>query len=61
MPMSAAALAGLRAAVTWNPSGARFLLGVLREHPGWVRYKDHPYGPLHLILRAVEYVTTASW
>ncbi len=54
MPMSVDAFAGLQAMVEWNPFGARFLLGILRERPAWVRYKDDPYGPLHLIQHVDE-------
>ena len=49
MPISAEAFAGLRAAVEWNPYGARALLAILRETPAWVKYKDDPYGPLGLV------------
>jgi hypothetical protein len=58
MPMSAEAFDGLCSVVTWNPAGARLLLGILREYRAWVRYKDDPYGPLHMILQEVAYVTT---
>ena len=54
MAISAEAMDGLRTIVAWNPSGARFLLGVLRERPAWVAHKDDPYGPLHLIQHADE-------
>lgn len=40
----------MRAAVTWNPNGARDLLAILREYPAWVKYKDDPFGPLHILL-----------
>ena len=60
MPMSAEAFDGLRAVVSWNPYGARLLLGILREHPTWVKRKDDPYGPLHLIQHSVEYTQTTS-
>lgn len=53
MPMSADAFVGVRAVVEWNPNGARLLLAILREHPEWVRSKDDPFGPLHLIQHAV--------
>ena len=50
MPMSPEAMEGLRVAVAWNPDAAVDLLGILREAPGWVKYKPDPYGPLHLML-----------
>ena len=50
MSISEEAFEALRAAVTWNPFGARNLLAILREYPDWVKYKNDPYGPLHLIL-----------
>ena len=50
MPLSDEALMGLRAAVAWNPHGARELLAILKEFPAWMKYKDDPYGPLSLIL-----------
>lgn len=50
MVMSDRAFAGLAAAVAWNPDGAVELLGVLRSAPRWVKVKDDPYGPLHLML-----------
>ncbi len=53
MPISTEALAGLRAAVQWNPEGARALWGILIEYAAWVKYKDDTYGPLGLILFAV--------
>ena len=53
MPISAEAFAGLRAAVEWNPYGARALLAILRETPAWVKYKDDPYGPLGMVLFGV--------
>lgn len=59
MPISAAALAGLRTVAEWNPPGARMLLAILRERPTWVKRKDDPYGPLHLIQHAVDPLTTA--
>ena len=58
MPMSEEAFAGLRAVVAWNPEGARMLRAVLRERPGWVAYKDDPWGPLHLIQHADEPIWT---
>lgn len=58
MAMSDEAAAGLAAVVAWNPAGARMLLAILRERPGWVKRKDDPYGPLHLIQHAVEPLTT---
>ena len=54
MTMSANAVAGLHAAVGWNPYGARILLGILRQFPAHVMDKPDPYGPLHLILNEVE-------
>ncbi len=59
MPMSEEAFAGLRTAVAWNPEGARMLLAILRERPGWVAYKDDPWGPLHLIQHAAAPEWTA--
>jgi hypothetical protein len=53
MPISEEALTGLRAAVEWNPYGARELLGILKEYPTWMKYKDNPHGPLDLILVGV--------
>ena len=53
MPMSADAIAAVRAVVEWNPYGARMLLAILRERPAWVRRKDDPREPLHLIQHAV--------
>lgn len=54
MPFSPEAWAGLSAAARWNPYGARALLAILREHPGWVRYKPADrYGPLSMMLFAV--------
>jgi len=53
MPISEEAFIGLRAAVEWNPYGARELLGILKEFPSWMKYKDNPHGPLDLILVAV--------
>jgi len=50
MPISDEALTGLRAAIQWNPFGAGVLLAILKEYPGWMKYKDDPYGPLGLIL-----------
>jgi hypothetical protein len=50
MPISHEALHGIKAAVDWNPHGARFLLSILREHASWVKYKRDDYGPLGLIL-----------
>ena len=50
MSISEEAFEALRAAVTWNPIGARNLLAILREYSDWVKYKNDPYGPLHLIL-----------
>lgn len=58
MAMSAEALAGLRTVAAWNPAGARMLLAILRERPAWVKRKDDPYGPLHLIQHAVQATTT---
>lgn len=60
MPMSAEAFAGLRTMVAWNPADARMLLDILRERPGWVAYKDDPWGPLHLIQHAVEPMRTTA-
>ena len=60
MPMSAEAFAGLRAVVEWNPLGPRLLLGILREHPTWVRYKDDPNGPLHLVQHVDEPMRVTS-
>ncbi|MDQ2903951.1 MAG: hypothetical protein M3Y81_10395 [Chloroflexota bacterium] len=55
MPMSAEAAAGLRAAVEWNPSGARYLLDILRDLPIGVRYKEQDrYGPLAMMLSASQ-------
>ncbi len=54
MPISIEALAGLRAAVEWNPEGARALWGILIEYPAWVKYKDDAYGPLGVILFGVS-------
>ncbi|MDQ2714425.1 MAG: hypothetical protein M3Z08_05915 [Chloroflexota bacterium] len=55
MPMSAEAAAGLRAAVEWNPNGARYLLDILRDLPIGVRYKEQDrYGPLALMLSASQ-------
>jgi len=51
--MSEEAFVGLRAAVEWNPYGARELLGILKEFPSWMKYKDNPHGPLDLILVGV--------
>jgi len=53
MPISEQALAGLRAAIEWNPYGARELLAILKEFPAWMKYKDDPYGPLGIILFGV--------
>jgi len=53
MPISEEALTGLRAAIEWNPYGAKVLLGILKEFPTWMKYKDDPYGPLGLILFGV--------
>ncbi|MBI5840274.1 MAG: hypothetical protein HZB19_09245 [Chloroflexi bacterium] len=53
MPISEEALTGLRAAIQWNPYGARELLAILKEFPAWMKYKDDPYGPLGLILFGV--------
>ena len=53
MPMSEEAFIGLRTAVEWNPYGARELLGILKEYPAWMKYKDNPHGPLDLILVGV--------
>ena len=53
MPMSEEAFVGLRAAVEWNPYGARELLEILKEFPGWMQYKNNPNGPLDLILVGV--------
>ncbi|HET7090503.1 MAG TPA: hypothetical protein VFL17_17850 [Anaerolineae bacterium] len=50
MPISEEALTGLRAAIEWNPYGARELLAILKEFPTWMKYKDDAYGPLGLIL-----------
>jgi hypothetical protein len=50
MSISEQAFEALRAAVTWNPIGARNFLDILREYPDWVKYKNDPYGPLHLLL-----------
>lgn len=46
MPMSEEAFVGLRAAVEWNPYGARELLAILKEFPAWMKYKDDPHRPL---------------
>ncbi len=54
MLMSSEAFAGLKTVVEWNPFGARFLLGILRQRPAWVHYKDDPCGPLHLIKHVDE-------
>lgn len=54
MPMSEVAYQGLRAAVQWNPHGAKVLHTILSESPEWVKYKDDPYGPLGLILFGVQ-------
>ncbi len=54
MPMSPEAVAGLRAAVTWNPTAARFLADILKDLPIGVRYKPQDrYGPLSIMLYAV--------
>jgi hypothetical protein len=53
MPISEQALRGLRAAIEWNPYGAKVLLGILKEFPTWVKYKDDRYGPLGLVLFGV--------
>ena len=50
MPISHEALDGIKAAVAWNPHGARVLLSILREHASWVKYQRDDYGPLSLIL-----------
>ncbi len=50
MPISHEALYGIKAAVDWNPHGARVLLSILREYAGWVKYKRDDYGALSLIL-----------
>lgn len=51
MPLSGDALAGLRAAVEYNPFAAWQLLGILRETPALVRYKpEDRYGPLAMML-----------
>ena len=50
MSISEEAFQALRATVTWNPVGARNFLAILREYPDWVKYKNDPYGPLHLLL-----------
>ncbi len=50
MPLSSEALAGLRAAVEWNPHAAWLLLGILHETPELVRYKaEDRHGPLGFI------------
>jgi len=49
------ALQALKAATRWNPYGARALLSILKEHPGWVKYKRDEFGPLTLILKAVPH------
>ena len=55
MPLSGEALTGLRAAVQWNPHGARALLAILCETPAWVRYKpEDRYGPLSVMLFGVH-------
>lgn len=54
MPMSKEALAGLRAAVEWNPHAAKYLLDILRGLPIGVRYKEQDrYGPLSMMLSAI--------
>jgi hypothetical protein len=53
MPISTKALAGLRAAIEWNPDGGQLLLAILIEYAAWMNYKDDTYGPLGLILFGV--------
>ena len=53
MPISDEALTGLRAAIEWNPYGAKVLLGILKEFPSWMKYKNDRYGPLGLVLFGV--------
>lgn len=50
MPISKKAMKGLRAAVQYNPYGAKFMLGALTDFPEFVVYKDDPFGPIELII-----------